>query len=296
MEKERRYLTRYLDHLSTIKKFSPHTVRAYEQDIRQFFDYLTEHDAVIDLIHIRDFISFIFLRTRCKSTLSRKIYAIKSFFSYLSELGVTGANPFDAIDSPKLDKSLPKILTEDEMLAFLDSLPAATFIEIRNRAVFEFLYATGLRVSELAGLQRTDIHFTERLVRVMGKGSKERIVPFNEPAGVVLEKYLQAARDRFGKPPEFVFVNTRGGRITERSIERILKEVFRLLTHSSKKVHPHLFRHSFATHLLQRGAGLRMIQEMLGHANLATTEKYTSLDYTDLLRTYTKCHPRDQYE
>jgi site-specific recombinase XerD len=206
--------------------------------------------------------------------------------------GTIDKNPFDVISAPKTEKKLPDILTQKEMLAFLDGLPEDTFIHLRNKAVFEFLYATGLRISELVNLRMTDVNLNEGMLRVLGKGKKERIVPFHSFAGTVLSRYLDEARRKFKKPIDHVFLNNRGNKITERAIEQILQKTYGEVMGSNKRVYPHLFRHSFATHLLQRGANLRVIQEMLGHASLSTTEKYTSLNYSDLLNVYKKFHPR----
>ncbi|MCP5052022.1 MAG: tyrosine-type recombinase/integrase [bacterium] len=286
------YSTQYLEYLEHIKKFSPHTVRAYKQDIQQFFDYFNEGKLEMNKDNIRDFIATIYYRTTKKTTISRKIYAIKSFFTYLQRQGKILRNPFDVISSPKEDKSLPEILTEREMLEFLDRLPSETFIHHRNKAVFEMLYATGLRVSELTGLKRVDVNFDEGLVRVLGKGNKERIVPFHNQAKRVVLVYLEAARSKFMSDNEYIFLNNRGKPITARAIEMIVQDTYREVMESGKHVYPHLFRHSFATHLLQRGANLRVIQELLGHSNLSTTEKYTNLNYGDLLNVYKKFHPR----
>jgi len=292
MDKESRDLSSYLEYLQHIKKFSAHTIRAYKQDIRQFLDYFKEGNLKVEKDNIRDFIATIFLKTKKKSTVSRKIYAIKSFYSYLLRQGKIAKNPFDVISTPKGDKTLPEILTVKEMLEFLDRLPDDTFVHLRNKAVFEFLYATGLRISELTGLKMVDVSFDEGLIRVMGKGKKERIVPFNDHAKGILLNYLAEARKRFKTPDEYVFLNARGRPITARAIEMILQDTYRAIMASDKKVYPHLFRHSFATHLLQRGADLRVIQELLGHSNLSTTEKYTSLNYEDLLNVYKRFHPR----
>ncbi len=292
MANESGYLNDYLEHLTHIKKFSPHTIKAYRQDIRQFLDYFEENGLSIDKNTIRDYISVIFLRTKNKATISRKIYALKSFYAYLVKQGKIAKNPFDAVSSPKNEKKLPEILTEGEMLSFLDKLPGETFLQVRNKAVFEFLYATGLRISELVNLRITDINFTEDMVRVLGKGKKERIVPFNVHAKTILLQYLDQARLQFKKPIDYIFLNVWGRKITERAIEQILHKTFMEMMESNKSVYPHLFRHSFATHLLQRGANLRIIQELLGHESLSTTEKYTNLNYSDLLNVYKKFHPR----
>lgn len=292
MDQNNRDLEEYLEYLSHIKQYSPHTVSAYELDIRQFNRYFDNAKQPVNKNTIRDFITEIFLRTKKKTTVARKIYAVKSYYTYLLRKGKIPKNPFDAIGTPKIDKMLPEILTEKEMLAFLDKLPGETFIHKRNKAVFEFLYATGLRISELTSLRREDINFDENLIRVMGKGKKERIVPFNDHARSILLGYLEAARVKFGEVSEDIFLNARGKRITPRAIEMILQQQYLELTGSGKHVYPHLFRHSFATHLLQRGANLRVIQELLGHASLSTTEKYTNLNYEDLLKVYKLFHPR----
>lgn len=292
MDKESQYLAEYIEYLRHIKKYSPHTIAAYTLDIRQFLEYFKEGSLEIDKHTIRDFITSIFLKTGKKTTVARKIYAVKSFYSYLLRQGKITKNPFDAVGTPKIDKTLPEILTEKEMIAFLDRLPGDTFLQLRNKAVFEFLYATGLRISELINLKLTDINFNEMLIRVMGKGKKERIVPFNSHAKGILLRYLAGAREKFKKENEYVFLNNRGRRITARAIEQILQTAYSKVMESNKHVYPHLFRHSFATHLLQRGANLRVIQELLGHSSLSTTEKYTSLNYEDLLKVYRQFHPR----
>ncbi len=267
-------------------------MKAYRQDIRQFLDYFKENELKVSKDTIRDYISMIFLRTKNKATLSRKIYALKSFYAYQMQQGKIAKNPFDVISTPREEKKLPEILTEKEMLTFLDRLPEDSFIHMRNKAVFEFLYATGLRISELVNLRLVDINFSEALVRVLGKGKKERIVPFNDHAKGILLRYLEQVRQVFKQPVDYIFLNARGKKITDRAIEQILQKVYGEIMESNKKVYPHLFRHSFATHLLQRGANLRVIQELLGHSNLSTTEKYTSLNYSDLLNVYKKFHPR----
>lgn len=282
----------YIEYLDHIKKFSPHSIRAYRQDIQQFLNYFKETKQEINKDTIRDFISATFIKTKNKATLSRKIYAVKSFYAYLVKHGRLDRSPFDLISSPRVEKKLPQVLTEREMIQFLDQLPEDNYLARRNKAVFEFLYATGLRISELTNLKRSDINLDEGLLRVLGKGKKERIVPFNDTAKEILLRYLEAARKKFKRENEYIFLNNRGGKITERSIERILQSTYRAVMKSNRKVYPHLFRHSFATHLLQRGANLRVIQELLGHENLSTTEKYTSLNFTDLLKVYKKFHPR----
>ncbi len=292
MDKNRKDLDDYIDHLKNVLFFSPNTLRAYYQDINQFFIYIKENKLKVNKDNIRDFISDIFLKTKNKATIARKTYAIRSFYSFLLSKGKVDKNPFDGIRTPKTDKKLPEILTEKEMGDFLDKIPEEGLLNIRNKALFEMLYATGLRVSEIANIKISDIDKREKLIRVLGKGKKERIVPFNKRSLDLLEKYQEEKFKKFGNKTEFIFLNYKGSKISERSIERILEKLYLELTGSGKKVFPHLFRHSFASHLLQRGANLRIIQELLGHSNLVTTEKYTSLNYSDLLKTYNEFHPR----
>ena len=294
MDPSGKLLTDYLAYLKDIKNFSEHTIRAYRQDIFQFLRFLKENQFPPDRSAAKDFISRIFLQTGNKTTVARKIYAIRSYYSFQIQSGKTVINPFEGIQSPKIDRKIPQILTEKEMLDFLNRLPESSYLELRNKTIFEFLYATGLRVSELTGLTHDNIRMQEGLVRVLGKGRKERIVPFNRYSGELLKKYINASNKHFPSLPERVFLNSRGQAITERSIERILQSSFQTMMQSRKRVYPHLFRHSFATHLLQRGANLRMIQELLGHANLTTTQKYTTLNYADLLRVYRQYHPRSK--
>jgi len=293
MDKNRKNLNEYLSYLKDILFFSPNTIRAYGQDIIQFLDYIKENNFKVNKDNIREFMSFVFLKTKNKATVSRKVYAIRSFYDFLLSKSIIDKNPFDGIRTPKVDKKLPQILTENEMIDFLNNIPTDNILNIRNRALFEMLYATGLRVSEIAGLKKNNIDKRERLIRIIGKGKKERIVPFNKTALEALNVYQDEVYKKFGNTTDYVFLNYKGTKISERSIERILEKLFVEVTNSDKKVFPHLFRHSFASHLLQRGANLRVIQELLGHSNLTTTEKYTSLNYSDLLKIYNKFHPRN---
>lgn len=292
MDKRRRDLLDYLEYLSDIKKFSPNTIKAYRQDIDQFLTFFKEENYNLSRDQIRDFLSSLYLKTSNRSTVSRKIYAVRSFFQYLIRHGSTEKNPMDLVSIPKADKKLPEILTEDEMLKFLNDLPGESIIEIRNKALFELFYASGLRLSELTSLKMENVNLSERMLRVLGKGNKERIVPFNRKTAEILQDYLTISNKEYKNRGDYIFLNFRGKKISERGVEKIVKEVFKKLNDSGKNVYPHLFRHSFATHLLQRGVDLRMIQELLGHSNLSTTEKYTTLNYSDLLKSYNKFHPR----
>jgi len=294
MDKRRRDLLDYLEYLTDIKKFSPNTIKAYRQDIDQFLTFFKDGHYDFSRDQIRDFLSSLYLTTSNRSTVSRKIYAVRSFFQYLIRQGSTEKNPMDLVSIPKADKKLPEILTEEEIIKFLDNLPGESILEKRNRALFELFYASGLRLSELTNLKMENVNLNERMIRVLGKGNKERIVPFNRKTAEVLHEYLTISTKEYKNRGEYIFLNFRGNKISERGVEKIVKEVFKKINDSGKNVYPHLFRHSFATHLLQRGVDLRMIQELLGHSNLATTEKYTTLNYSDLLKSYNKFHPRSE--
>lgn len=291
MDRATLLLNQFLEHLRSIQKFSPQTVRAYGSDVSQFIEHAGGKQLPETKAEVRDFLTHLHGLRRKKTTVARKVYAVRAFYRFLLERGRIAVNPWETILTPKAERRIPRILTEQEMSTFLDALPQEGFIQRRDRALMEFLYATGLRVSELAGLQTVDMHLRDRLVRVTGKGGKERIVPFHEGAQRVMEEYLAAAARQFQAPSPTVFRNARGGPLTARSVERIVAKTYHQLVATHRHVHPHLFRHSFATHLLQHGASLRVIQELLGHSSLATTEKYTTLDYEDLLRTYRRFHP-----
>lgn len=291
MERASLLLNQFLEHLRSIQKFSPQTVRAYGSDLAQFLDFYGGQRLPETRAEVRDYLAHLHGLKRKKTTVARKVFAVRAFYRYLTERGRIALNPCETIRTPKAERLIPRVLTESEMSVFLDALPHEDFAGRRDRAIMEFLYATGLRVSELAGLQAGDLHLGERLVRVTGKGGKERIVPFHEGARAALVEYLEAAARQFPAPCATVFRNARGGPLTSRSVERIVARSYRQLIEIHRHVHPHLFRHSFATHLLQHGASLRVIQELLGHSSLATTEKYTSLDYEDLLRAYRSFHP-----
>jgi len=296
MEREVRLLKKYLVFLAETRGLATNTVKAYRQDVEQFIRFFQQNRFPLEKAHIRSFLSVQLRISTSKRTLARKIYALKSFYRYLKANGHIDTDPFQGIGAPKIDKHIPKVLSEKELASFLDALPGGNCWELRDRAMFEFAYATGLRVSELTGVKKIDLALPERLVRVLGKGNKERIVPFTVRARKTLELYLDKLAENGLPCIDYVFVNRRGGRLSDRSVERILAKSFALITNSRKKIHPHLLRHSFATHLLRRGANLRVIQELLGHANLATTEKYTTLDYSDLLDVYERFHPRSGIE
>ncbi len=275
---------------------SPHTIASYRRDLIQLVAFLDRRKIPlrkIDNVILRTFLASLFERGLKKSTIARKLAAIRSFFQYCLRMKWITDNPAKIVSTPKQDRYLPSFLSEEEVKTFLDLPQSDRPLDLRDRALLEFLYATGLRVSELVGMDVDDINYKERLVRVRGKGKKERIVPFGKAAGESLVDYL---RKRIlinkGKIDErAVFLNYRGERLTSRSVERIVDKHIEISA-TRRKISPHSLRHSFASHLLSRGADLRAIQEFLGHESLATTQKYTHIDLKQLLEVYRKSHPR----
>ena len=253
----------------------------------------TENPCSVDTLALRAFLAQLHRKNDARTTMARKLSAARSFFRYLVREGVITSNPAQNVSTPRLDKKLPTRLEEDEVFRLLDSPDKTSPLGRRDRALLEFLYATGLRVGELVQLNCSDCDFHQNLVRVLGKGGKERIVPFGTPAAEALETYLVDRRHLvcLGKGTDALFLNARGGRLTTRSVRRQLQRYIRQAA-LRVEVSPHTLRHAFATHLLERGADLRSIQELLGHSSLATTQKYTHLSTTKLLEVYEKAHPK----
>jgi integrase/recombinase XerC len=305
------WMERYLEHLRYEKNASPHTLRNYASDLRQFLLYLTTaaggnsrpapEPAQIDNLTIREFMGELYRKKNRKSSIARKLASLRSFMKYLSVQGVLGANPARSVASPKQENLLPDYLTLDVVESLIEAPDTSTDLGKRDRAILELLYAAGLRVSELVGLNLGDISLGEGLVRCMGKGRKERIVPFGRKAAESLEAYLRVrdklVRARSPKPGAAapggtaLFLNFRGGRLTARSVGNIVDRYVAGLA-QRLRVHPHTLRHTFATHMLNAGADLRAIQELLGHESLSTTQKYTHVSVEQLVRVYESCHPR----
>ena len=294
----------YAAHLRNERNLSPHTLRNYLSDLAQFEKFLIDRELALDLdgavdvgkidIHVvRAYLAS--LSADCKkSSIGRKLAALKGYFRYLVTIKRIAKDPLLLINSPKQEKPLPKFLPIDETFHLLDSAPHDSGLDLRDCAVLEMFYSTGIRVSELVGLDWADIDVQLGIVRVVGKGSKERIVPIGAVALKALESYADSVRQQWkvacrGQTP--VFLNHRGRRITTRSVARIVEKHLRLAG-IEIKMGPHGLRHSFATHLLNSGADLRTIQELLGHVSLSTTQRYTHLNLDQLTAVYDKAHPR----
>jgi len=305
-------LRAFLEHLRLNRNASAHTLAAYESDVGQFLDFSVEYlgtrtlEALepqrLDLETIRAFMGDLHRRGQARASVARKLSALRAFGRYLRREGWIEANPAALAASPRRERKIPAHLSIDEMARLLEMPDGSRPLGCRDRAILEMFYASGLRLSELVGLDLHDVNLRARMVRVMGKGGKERLVPFNTSAERSLRAWLQdraslragvaaeipKGRTRSSEP---LFVNFRGGRLTGRSVQRL---VARYVASCSTRfgISPHALRHSFATHLLQRGADLRAIQELLGHVELSTTQRYTHVNAAQLLDVYRKAHPR----
>ena len=303
------WIEKYLEYLRVQRNVSPHTLRNYESDLRQFNLYLTtspdgsERPAPeigdIDNLTIREFLGSLYDKHNKKSSAARKLATLRSFLKYLAAQGAIHTSPARAVASPKKEHHLPDYMTLDVVEELMEMPDLNTTAGVRDRAILELLYGSGLRVSELVGLDIENISMNERLAKVLGKGQKERIVPFGQKASDALEKYLEARPALAAKikatqdvDRNAVFLNLkRGQRLTARSIGNIVDRYVALLA-EKLKAHPHTLRHTFATHMLDSGADLRAIQELLGHESLSTTQRYTHVSVDQLLRVYQTCHPR----
>jgi tyrosine recombinase XerC len=291
-----RELEQFLKHLKHEKNASPHTVMSYQRDLKQLAAYLKEQKVSlkkVDNVVLRGFLATLYAKRERKSTVARKLAAIRSFFQFCITKKWREDNPAKVVSTPKQERPVPSFLSEEEMNRFLDMPRTDKPLDLRDKAILELLYATGLRVSELVGINLDNVSFEERLIRVRGKGKKERIVPFGKMAENSLFRYLRIRRliNKGDVDDAALFLNYRGNRLTARSVERTVDKYIKN-TAVRRKISPHSLRHSFASHLLSRGADLRIIQELLGHESLATTQKYTHLDLKQLLDVYKKSHPR----
>lgn len=300
----------FVESLISEKGYSEHTRRAYLQDLVEFSRFVGERrpepasgadralGAPIDGLRIREYLGVLHKKND-KATIARKLSSLRSFFRHLVRRGILTENPAALVATPKQEKRIPEYLSVDSMFRLLDHIDTETVLDLRNRAMFETLYSTGIRVSELAGLNVFDVDSAERLIRVFGKGRKERLVPVGEKALEAIIAYRERLRYEPGADAKGVYPNTDGplflnkdfGRISTRSIARILEKQARSSGVPSP-VSPHGLRHSFATHMLDAGADLRAVQEILGHKSLSTTQKYTHVSIERLIRAYDKAHPR----
>lgn len=284
----------FIQYLQAERNASPHTIEAYSRDLQQFSSFLSRQiDPSLTIhqishLHIRSYLASVH-KELTKSSVGRKLAAIRSLFRFLLRRGIIAKNPAELVSTPKKEKKLPFHINIDEITTLVEAPRAAELLPSRDRAILETLYSSGLRVSELTGLDVGGIDLLAGSVRVLGKGGKERQVPLGRRAAAAVEEYLQLRGNPGIKAP--LFINSRGSRLTRRSVARIVDK-YMLHLETMKKASPHTLRHTFATHLLEGGADLRSIQEMLGHASLSTTQKYTHVSIDRLLEVYDKAHPK----
>jgi len=302
----RRLIHRYLEHLQGERQVSPQTLRAYEHDLLTFHEFLArdflgkEPDAVrpqdADPLAVRSFLAALTRKGLSKRSQGRALSAVRSLFRFACREGTLEANPAQGVKTPKAPKTLPRHLRPGEVESLIEAPAGEGPLVLRDRAILELLYAAGLRVSELVGLDWPDVDLSARMVRVMGKGSKERMVPFGRPAAEALRAWLEVWDTLRGPSDETddgqpVFLTGKGKRLGDRAVRRVIDHWVDVAA-VARGVHPHTLRHTFATHLLEGGADLRAIQELLGHSSLSTTQKYTHLEVERLLAVYRGSHPR----
>ena len=282
-------IDKFIRYLEIEKAVSSHTLRAYRKDLEIFFDYAKTEPEKIDMIDVRGFVAEQIKEGMNKTSVGRRLSCIRSFFKFLHREGYIKSNPAKLVSNPKVSKLLPRFLSVDEVFSLVEKPEGIGFIPVRDKAILELLYSSGLRVSELSGLNIEDLNIKESLIKIRGKGKKERIVPVGSKAIDALKSYM-IERMLLKSTDKALFLNRMGTRLTDRGVRRIVVKYARDLAMYGR-ISPHTMRHTFASHLIQGGADLRVIQELLGHSSLSTTQKYTHLDITHLMDIYDKAHP-----
>jgi integrase/recombinase XerC len=303
-----RYIKKFITYLEHERNFSGHTIRNYESDLRQFQKYLYTIEACldtqkkerkidiqcIDRITIQAFLGYLYSQKKKKSSVARKVAVLKSFFKFLQKKGDISINPVRSLTLPKIPRQLPPVFQVGEVQQLFQGVTGTDVLALRDLAILETLYATGIRVEELAQLRVSDLNLKERSIKIRGKGNKERIVILGIPAVEALERYLSKRSELLQQhhgEQETVFLNYRGTPLTSRSVRRLVKK-YVVNEQLDRNLSPHSFRHAFASHLLNAGADLRVIQELLGHESLSTTQRYTHVSIDNLLGVYIQTHPK----
>ncbi|MDN3514322.1 MAG: tyrosine recombinase XerC [Candidatus Brocadia sp.] len=285
------YINKYLAHIEHNRNFSSQTLRAYRNDLHQYLSFLIAEKCSdlgsVNRLFLRRFLAFLKKQDYSKTTIARKIVSIRSLYKFLCREGMAKSNPVENIRAPKLDRKLPGFMSISETETLLNQPGSNTLLGVRDKAIMETFYSTGMRVNELAGIDVADVDFFNEVVKVKGKGKKERLLPIGNHALDAIRLYIE----KRGSDNEALFLNKRGGRLTGRSVARMMEKYVKKAG-MSLNISPHTFRHSFATHLLDGGADLRSVQELLGHANLSTTQIYTHITTERLKQVYDKAHPR----
>ena len=298
MKSNENLINDFIDCLRFERRLSKNTIVSYQRDLEKYRFFLNS-SKIKEILNVSNdqilyFLEFLY-KTQSSSSVSRVLATLRTFYKYLVRDGKIQKNPFSSIKNPKMPKKILEVLNEQEVKKFLESIPSSTYLELRDKAMFELLYACGMRVSEIVDLKLADIDFDEGLIRFIGKGNKERITPIGDSAKDYLGKYIRAARYNLERErkSENVFLNRNGLKLTRQGFWKILKK-YAGKANVSKNLYPHLFRHSYATHMLERGADLRIVQELLGHSSISTTQIYTNINKKHVKETYFKYHPRDK--
>lgn len=291
------YLDRYVRHLKVERNLSPFTIRNYSSDILGFYAFLKREEikSLISVDHsiIRNYLGQLLDNGTVRASISRKMSALRSFFRYLNNQGIIPDDPVSRVSGPKREKRLPSFLSTEEIISLLSAPDTSTPQGIRDLAILELMYASGLRISELSSLNTNSVEMETRQIRVWGKGSKERMVLMGQPAALVMEQYIKYGREKLLRQnvTDALFLNRYGKRIAERRIQYLIKK-YAEKAGIKTRVHPHMLRHTFATHMLDGGADLRVVQELLGHSNLASTQVYTHVTRSQMRSRYLEAHPR----
>ena len=288
------YIEEFLKYLDIEKNYSSNTITGYEEDLKEYFKYLEKEKKDIlktDYKFVRSYLTYMFDLKYSKKTISRHISTLRSFYKYLLSENIINKNPMILISNPKLDKKLPNFLYYDELEILLNIPDKSTVLGIRDSLILELLYSTGIRVSELINIKLNDINFSDKKILILGKGNKERYVLYGNTLSEVLDLYLKNSRSKLNKDSEYLILNKNGDRITDRGVRYIINNIIKK---GEVKYHvsPHTLRHTFATHMLENGADLKSVQELLGHSSLSTTQVYTHVTNERLRNVYLNTHPR----
>ena len=286
-------INQFLNYLEFEQNYSSYTIKNYQIDLKEFKKFIQNKDiSLIEYNNIREYLLYLFDKKYKKKTIARKISSLRSFFKYLYSENIIKNNPMTLISNPKLDKKLPKFLNFEEIEKILTIPDIKTPIGIRDSLILEMLYSTGIRVSELVNIKLNDINFYDRKIKILGKGNKERYVFFGQICFEKLNNYLQNSRPLLiKKETEYLFLNKRSDQLSDRSVRKIVDDIAKK-AELKMNISPHVLRHTFATHMLNEGADLKSVQELLGHENLSTTSIYTHVSNEHLRNTYLNCHPR----
>jgi integrase/recombinase XerC len=288
------HIDKFMKYLEVQKGASPHTLRAYRKDLEAFSTFVKKDVNDVGLIDVRGFVALQMRGGLNKTTAGRRLASVRSFLKYMHREGYIKSNPAKLVSTPKTQAALPQFLSVDDAFSLLEKPGGIGFVQARDRAILELLYSSGLRVSEIAGLNTEDVNAREGLVKVRGKGRKERILPVGGKAVEAIKSYL-VEKILLKRKSRSLFLNRQGTKLSERGVRRIVVKYARMVGINGR-IGPHTLRHTFASHLLQGGADLRVIQELLGHSSLSTTQKYTHLDITHLMDVYDKAHPLSDSE